>query len=171
MLGGVTVFVSLGFLYFGICDLKAHRSNKEDNKEDREKSVDSSEKQEQQTSATKVTAALVFLVVLMAFFHLTYATLEGIFNIYLTPFGVKSALHLSRQGGAHLSAAFWGAFTASRFVGIFVSAHASPSGKDEVGTQFEKKYPKKPLSTPLTNQLRFKAHSKAKNLFFPNQNL
>ncbi len=166
MLGGVTVFVSLGFLYFGICDLKAHRSNKEDNKEDREKSVDSEEKQEQQTSATKVTAALVFLVVLMAFFHLTYATLEGIFNIYLTPFGVKSALHLSRQGGAHLSAAFWGAFTASRFVGIFVSAHASPSGKDEVGTQFEKKYPKKPLSTPLTKQLRFKAHSKAKKSVF-----
>ncbi len=135
------MLVSMGYLYFGIMDLLKHFSSigvdpSEESSSNtlshssHGKDNSSTDSLSDESSCSTISLRLtLFVVFLMAFFHLTYATLEGIFGIYLTPFAVKCSLHLSRQSGAHLSATFWGAFTAGRFASIFVSSYVSPAGK------------------------------------------
>ncbi len=126
MSGGLTVLVSLGFLFFGREELRRKRDDNIDTEE--EKNEEEKEKnEEEKQKENKKSFSLYALVTGVTLLFLFYAALEYMFSVYLTTFAVKSALQMTRSQGAKLSATFWGTFTAGRFAGIFVAAKLDPA--------------------------------------------
>ncbi len=128
--GGVTVIISLGFLYFGLKAVANHKEHLKREEADADNNVTHNNEEEKRAREAEKpfwSFSILFLSVLECIFFFFYVGLERSVSIYLTTFSVKSKLQLSRSQGAHVTSVYSGAITIMRVITIFVAAKAKPS--------------------------------------------
>ena len=128
--GGITVIISLGFLYFGLKAVANHKEHLKREETDADNKVTHNNEEEKRTREAEKhfwSSSIIALISLQCIFFFFYVGLEASVGIYLTTFSVKSKLQLSRAQGAHVTAVFLGSFAAMRFIAIFVATKAKPS--------------------------------------------
>ena len=117
IVGLFTIFSSIGYLLYGIRELKRPRSRSQKN--DPEKL---SNKETENSDSTKKDSYLrMCLVFLLLLFIFLYVGMEVMYGTFVATFAVKSDLSLTRQEGANVNAIFWGSFAAMRFTAIFIA--------------------------------------------------
>ena len=118
ILGTFTLFVSIGYLAYGIKDLKEICQQKTSCFSYKE--LNNNEKTNSNNCCVMITVILMFLFL--------YDGMEVMYGTYIGVFSVQSNLHLTRQWGARVTAVFWGSFASMRFLAIFVAVKLSPFG-------------------------------------------
>ncbi len=136
IVGLATIFVSLGFLYFGSVEIKKgmrkHKTEEqlaEQAGADKANIKDHVSPKTRQTMWEKLVATpweKVLIIVLLSIFFFVYVGIETDLGYYLPSFSVYSELKLTRVQGSHVAAIFWGVFTLARLLAIPASAKLSP---------------------------------------------
>ena len=119
MIGGITVLCSFLYLLLGLKSCFNQESvNTKISEEPREAA---NEKEAEKLSSLK----LIF-VTIMGIFFFFYVGAEVSYFDYLATFSVKSALGLSPQSGAKITAIFNGSYAVASFLNIFIAIILKP---------------------------------------------
>ena len=117
ILGAFTLLVSIGYLTYGIKELKNIC-----------RPTTSCNSYKKLTNDERSNSNNCMMIIVILMFLFLYDGMEVMYGTYIGAFSVQSDLHLTRQWGARVTAVFWGSFASMRFLAIFVAVKLSPFG-------------------------------------------
>lgn len=120
-----------GSMYFIMWESYPHTKIHESRKRDRSPPADATSSRQESRSYLIWKYIAIALVCL---YMLIYLGIELTFGQYLTCFGVKSDLHLSKERGAEITSTYWATFTIFRLFTAFYISYIGPEGNVAMNT-------------------------------------
>ena len=118
MVGAISILCSFGYLILAFKS-KSYQ-------EPSSGKSDTDEKENNNHPEEKYNFLQWSFMIIMALFFFFYVGADVSYFYYLTTFSVKSALGLSKQSGAKVTAIFNGSFAVARFLNIFIAIALKP---------------------------------------------
>ena len=115
MVGAITILCSFAYLILGLKSCSNQKTEVFDNSSEADKE-----------EAEKLSSHKLIFIAIMALFFFFYVGAEVSYFDYLATFSVKSALGLSTQSGARITAIFNGSYAVASFLNIFIAIMLKP---------------------------------------------